>query len=133
VSQTQSALLEAVLPAPGTSHKRLVHIEISKEILNMPSLISLLLALLIANHFAMARSFEIMKGRHLRIATSPVSFHVYRSLFFSKVNKNTVHLISLIQFPVALAVGRNSSGHIISMDGISPRMLDWLTVRYGFT
>jgi hypothetical protein len=132
VSQTQSALLEAVLPAPGTSHKRLVHIEISKEILNMPSLISLLLALLIANHFAMAPSLEIIKGKHLRIATSPVSF-MFNVIFFSKVNKDTMHLIPFIQFPVALAVERNSSGHIIFMDGISPRMLDWLTVRYGFT
>jgi hypothetical protein len=37
------------------------------------------------------------------------------------------------QFPVAISVERNSSGHVISMDGVSPRMLEWLSTRFEFS
>ena len=109
-------------------------IEVSKEILNMLSV----------NYLAFGSSANcesFRNGTILRNNEREASPYCYITRkfscltfsFFSKANKHTVHLISLIQFPVVLAFERNSSGHIVSMDGISPRMLDWLTVRYGFT
>ncbi|EFX79068.1 hypothetical protein DAPPUDRAFT_104768 [Daphnia pulex] len=47
---------------------------------------------------------------------------------------NGKHLsVAPSSFPVAITVERNSSGHVIAMDGVSPRMLEWMSARFNFS
>ena len=38
----------------------------------------------------------------------------------------------LFKYPAAAKIFRNSSGHLIGVEGAAPEILDWLSRRYNF-
>ncbi|XP_032786279.2 ionotropic receptor 93a isoform X2 [Daphnia magna] len=43
------------------------------------------------------------------------------------------HLVVMaVEFSISVKVHRNSTGHLIRLEGVAPLMLDWLSVRYNF-
>ena len=69
-------------------------------------------------------------------------------IFLSQVNKNWVKSFPLqnkgcaeiyqltifwfSKFPVSLKIQRNATGFIIDLQGVSPLILEWLSLRYNF-
>ncbi|KZS08932.1 putative Aldehyde dehydrogenase family 7 member A1 [Daphnia magna] len=43
------------------------------------------------------------------------------------------HLVVMaVEFSISVKVHRNSTGHLLRLEGVAPLMLDWLSVRYNF-
>lgn len=71
-----------------------------------------------------------LNQKHLVVLISEVGNSI--SIFLFNISKFKL-FIFFKKYPVSLRIQRNTTGHVVTMNGASPLILDWLSRQYKFT